>query len=75
MTPAPKRRWFRSRFVVDGHSRARGATEPEIRTQAIAKYSKQLEAAGIWGRLWLRLKINREISSRLNKVAPHDAHY
>jgi hypothetical protein len=75
MTPAPKRRRFRDRFVVDGFLRAQAAAEPEIRFQVIGEYSEQLEAAGFWGRFWLRRTIDREVRIRLNQVAPPGALY
>jgi hypothetical protein len=75
MTPAPKRRSLRSRFVVDGYSRAQKAAEPEIRAQVVAEYSEQLETAGLWRRFWWRRKIQREVRLRLSQVAPPDALY
>ena len=75
MSHAPKRRRFRSRFVQDGRSCAQSAAEPEIRAQVVAEYSEQFEAAGPWGRLWLRRTIEREVRLRLDKLAPPDALY
>ena len=70
-----KRRWLPTRFVEDGHLRARSASEPLIRAQVVAEYSEQFDAAGLWGRFWLRREIRREVRIRLSQVAPPDAHY
>jgi len=75
MSEAPIRRPPESRFVVAGCSRAQSAAEGEIRALGIAEYREQFEAAGPWGRFWLRRTINREVRFRLNKLAPPDALY
>lgn len=64
-----------SGFLNDGRSRVRAASEPEIRDRVIVEYSEQLDAAGFWGRLWLRRKIAREVKNRLKKAASPESLY
>ena len=76
---APKRRWFRARFVVDGPSRLHAALEPEIRAQVIDEYAFHLASAGRWRRFCLKLKIDREVgrrvSCRAHEIVSRDALY
>ena len=64
-----------SRFFPDGCSRAHLAAEPEIRHQVFAKFSEQLANATPWRRYWLLRDIEREVQSRLHKLAPPEALY
>jgi hypothetical protein len=75
MTTTPRRRTSESRFVEDGHLRARSAIEPAIRAQVVAEYADRFEAAGLWRKFLLRRAIEREINLRVRNVAPPDALY
>lgn len=70
-------------FVADGQQRAAAASQVQIRThvqRAVqAKYAKQLEEAGFFRRIWLRMKIsaeiNKQVAAELEKIAPSEALY
>ena len=65
----------RDKFVADGRERiARGEIE-RIRREVRARYADQMAAAGFFRRLWLRVRIRREIERQLNKIAPRDGLY
>jgi hypothetical protein len=72
-----------SGFVADGHERAvDGVSQtflPEIRMAVEAKYASELAQARPLRRLWIRLRINREIKRRVKEEienkAPPDAMY
>jgi hypothetical protein len=61
--------------VADGDSRAWSALEPAIRVKVTAAYASQLSEASFLKRLWLSLKIRREIARRIHQQAPPDALY
>jgi len=72
-----------SGFVADGHERAVGgiteALLPEIQEAVEAKYAAELSQAGPLRRLWIRLRIHREIkrlvAEEIRKKASPDAMY
>lgn len=65
----------REHFVADGRERAAAGELPRIRCEVEAKYAPQWAASGFLGRLWLRLKIHREVQRELETVAPRDGLY
>jgi len=58
----------RLRFVADGHERAIAAYAPIIREQVAAELSARVTGVGIWRRLWLSWRIERELRRRLKKL-------
>ena len=68
-----------SEFVADGRERAKAAERPRIEREVRARYADRLARAGFGRRIWLRIKIRREIERKLaellKKMAPHDALY
>jgi hypothetical protein len=76
----------KSRFVVDGHSRALAGLREEaadmerrIRQAVEQEYAPKLAKAGPLRRMYLRMRIRQEIDRRLDEWlrqrAPHDALY
>ena len=68
------------RFVADGDGRLRRTREYRAARRAIARdvreeHSEELKRAGPIRRLWVRTRIKREIRSRIENLAPKDAHY
>lgn len=68
------------RFVADGHERLTKSSEFRATREAViasvqARYAEQLAGAGILRRLVLRLRMRREITHELAKLAPPDALY
>lgn len=80
---APKRRVMRHPemgagrrgIVADGQARARAAAEPRIRKEVNGKYAEELGRAGLFRRMAIRIRIEREVRRRLREVAPDGAHY
>jgi hypothetical protein len=64
-----------SPFVADGHLCACEASEPRIRKQVEEEFADQLSNAPFWRRFVLRRKIEREITRRIETVAPREALY
>jgi len=64
-----------NRIVVDGCARAFAALEPKIRAEVAAAYAARLEQAGIWARLRLKRRMEREIKNRVAERAPPHALY
>jgi hypothetical protein len=64
-----------SSFVADGYLRAREANEPRIRLQVGEEFATQLSNAPFWRWFLLRRQIEREITRRMDTVAPPDALY
>jgi hypothetical protein len=73
MSSTPQQRGLR--FVDGGYHSGRSAAEVGIRAQVIAEYGERLEAAGPWGRFWLRREMARVVEIRLRKVAAPGACY
>ena len=76
----------RVHFVSDGQERAlKGAQEylikrrAEITARVEASYASKMESAGILHRVWLRIRMNREIrvemKDEMENAAPADALY
>ncbi len=68
------------RFVADGEGRLRKTHEFRAASRAIARevrdeFAVRFENAGPIRRLWLRAEMKREIRSRIEQLAPSDAHY
>jgi hypothetical protein len=64
-----------SDFIVDGYDQARSRIEPEIVAAVHAEYAEQLHKATLFGRLWLKWQMRREIERRIADKAPPDALY
>jgi|GEM_PF-2673921 len=62
-------------FVADGHERARQGNEPIVRAEVQRQYAAKLDAASPVERTHLNAEIEREIQTRLDKLAPPDALY
>jgi hypothetical protein len=65
----------RDKFVADGRERVVRGEIKRIRREVRASYADRLAAAGFFRRLWLRIKIHREIQEQLDKIAPKDGLY
>lgn len=65
----------RSQFLTGGCDRARSATEPDIRREVEAEFTKRWPAASTFGRWLLRRRIEAEIERRLEARAPSEALY
>ena len=68
------------RFVADGDGRLRRTREYRAACRAIARdvreeHSAELKRAGPMRQLCVRARIKREIRSRIENLAPKDAHY
>ena len=68
------------RFVADGEGRLRktrefGAASRQIARDVRAEYDAEMNRAGPFRRLRLRARMKREIRSRIEQLAPKDAHY
>ena len=62
-------------FVADGYQRAYRASYAVIHAELEELYAERLKVAGLWERLRLRQEMKREISGRLERIAPRDALY
>ncbi len=62
-------------IVHDGQRRARQVLFGNVKSEVEAAYRKELLEATLWRRLLHRLKVQREIRRRLEKIAPRDALY
>ncbi len=58
-----------SRFVSDGHKRARTAAIERIRAQVETEYAARLPSANWPRRLLLKAEMRREIERRLDRIA------
>lgn len=68
------------RFVAGGEERLRTTPEFRAASRAIARdvrdeFAAELERAGALRRLLLSVRMRREIRSRVEQLAPKDAHY
>lgn len=66
-------------IVANGQHRARRAPPSDlyiqVKNQVLADYAKEMRDAHSWRRMWLRLKVAREIRRRLHSMAPDHALY
>ena len=62
-------------IVADGQARARRAAERRIRQEVTAKYGELLSRAGLFRRIAIRIRIERDVRKLLRQVAPNDAFY
>jgi hypothetical protein len=68
------------RIVVDGIRRLRGSKEygavrTRLLSEARARHTEEIKVASFWRRIWLNLKIEREVRAELNKMCPPGALY
>ena len=64
-----------ARFVEFGNSVLVDHLRPKIQRTVEMEFDDELQCAGIFRRVWLRRKINREIEKRLHNAAPPGALY
>lgn len=55
-------------YIADPHRRAYHQALRTIRMQVLHKYEKELSETGFIGRVFLRLKIEREIRKRAREI-------
>jgi len=68
-------RTARASIVSGGARNLADSLLPEIRQRIERKYARQMQSAGFWDRLLLRLRIRREVRTELRRAAPPDACY
>jgi hypothetical protein len=64
-----------SKIVSDGARRLREAKDylalrKRLRAEVAQRYADELERAPFWRRLWLEMRIRREVSAELEKEFP-----
>jgi hypothetical protein len=64
-----------NQFVADGYDRAYAALEPAIQAKIRAEYASRIKNASFLRRLILKIKLHREIRTRIHTQAPPDALY
>jgi hypothetical protein len=57
-------------FVSGGEVNVRRGLEEEIRQEVLAEFAEAMSRAGPVRRLWLRMRISREIRRRLRRELP-----
>ncbi len=62
-------------FVSGGQGRAWRALFANVTSEVEMAYRKEMQEATPWRRVFLRLKVRREIRRRLEDLAPWDALY
>lgn len=66
-------------FLQDGRERAIKGIREEVRRAVEAEYASRLVDAGPWQQAYLKLRMSREISKRvqaeIERLAPHDGMY
>ena len=63
-------------FISRGEVNVRRGLEARIRQELLAEYAEAISQAGPLRRLWLRLRISREIRRRLRRELPrYDSPY
>ena len=62
-------------FVYGGQGRAWRALFANVKSEVENAYRKELQEATPWRRVFLQLKVRREIQQRLEDLAPRDALY
>ena len=62
-------------FHAGGHADLHSIHEPQVRAEIELKYASELEGASWFNRRSIRKRIEREIDSRLDELAPRDALY
>ena len=65
----------KTRIVADGQKRAYDGNVEQVRAEVEAKYAEELRRAGVWKRMQLRRKMEKEIRERMKKIAPSDGLY
>lgn len=64
-----------SRIVVDGQRRAHSASFDRVRAEVEREFSSALKQAGFMRRMVLRAEMDREITRRMEEIAPPWALY
>ena len=62
-------------FVADGYQRAYRASYAVISAELKELYADRFKLATFWERIQLRREMKREITERLERIAPRDALY
>ena len=62
-------------LLAVGQKRSLAANKERIRKEVLAQCSDQLKAAGWFRRLLITRRIRKEITLRMNLVAPTEANY
>ena len=62
-------------FHLDGYSELHSIHEPQVWTEIELKYAPELDGASWFNRRKIRKRMEREIASRLDELAPPDALY
>jgi hypothetical protein len=62
-------------YLSDGCERAQSAAEPEIRATVAAEFAIEFDRASGWRRFAVWWAMEKEISRRLERVAPSGACY
>jgi hypothetical protein len=70
----------RPQIVADGRERLQEAKDASVARQRIAaevwdEFQEEFSSASFWRRLWLRVKIRRELRTRMDREFPPDALY
>ena len=60
----------KNRIVNDGQKRAFGGSINQVRAEVEAKYAEEMRRAGVWKRMWIRRKVEKEIRERMRRIAP-----
>ena len=63
------------RFVADGHERLQEVSRRAIEQEVRARFSKEIAHAGLFDRMRIEAKIQKEIRVALGRVAPTEALY
>lgn len=63
------------RFVADGQERLEGVSRHAIEQEVRARFAHELNHAGLFDRMRIEAKIQKEIRVALDRVAPPEALY
>ena len=68
------------KIVADGLSRLRrakdyGAVRARLLTEARSRHGEEIKVVSFWRRIWLNLRIEREVQAELDKMCPPGAYY
>ncbi len=64
-----------TKIVADGQQRAYDDSIEQVRAETEAKYAEELKTAGMWKRMQIRRKMQREINERMKQIAPKSGLY
>jgi hypothetical protein len=62
-------------IVAGGRSRAYRASIASVRAEVEEEFAAASAAAGLWGRIVIRIRIRREVTKRMERIAPSGGLY